>query len=85
MDVTFNDKNYPGTGDCEEKYPWPLRTLMKNLTVRKNQPTVKETLKTKLIKKGKMCYRLRTHPLKSATTQGGGGSLKELQQNQSKI
>ena len=24
MDVTFDDKNYPGTGDCEEKDPLAL-------------------------------------------------------------
>ena len=83
MDV-FDDNNYPGTGDCEKKrIYWPLRTLMKNLKVRKNQPTVKETLKTKIIKKKKRSYCLKIHPLKVATTQRK--FLKELHQNHSTI
>ena len=49
MDVTFDDQHLSWNWMIvKKKIPWPLKTLMKNLIVRKNLPIVKEILKTKL-------------------------------------
>ena len=79
MNVTFDDKSYPGTDDNEGKDPLEFEMLMtlKNQKVKKKvkpneEPTNNEgnSGKKKIIKNKEKSCCLRTHPLIVALTHG---------------
>ena len=81
MDVTFDDNNYLGTGDSEEKDPLAFENIDEEFESEEESTNSERNSENKVNQEKENELLLVNSSFKSCNNSGGGGFLKKLHQN----